>query len=34
LFVGTIQAYVFAMLALIFIQMAMSGHGAEKESPH
>jgi F-type H+-transporting ATPase subunit a len=32
LFVGTIQAYVFAMLALIFIQMAMSGHGGEKES--
>jgi F-type H+-transporting ATPase subunit a len=34
IFVGTIQAYVFAMLALIFIQMAMAGHGAEKESRH
>jgi F-type H+-transporting ATPase subunit a len=29
LFVGTIQAYVFALLALIFIQMAMAGHGGE-----
>ena len=34
LFVGTIQSYVFAMLALIFIQMAMAGHGGEGESGH
>jgi F-type H+-transporting ATPase subunit a len=34
LFVGTIQAYVFALLALIFIQMAMAGHGGEKDSGH
>jgi F-type H+-transporting ATPase subunit a len=27
LFVGAIQAYVFAILALIFIQMSMAGHG-------
>lgn len=27
LFVGAIQAYVFAMLALMFIQMSMAGHG-------
>lgn len=32
LFVGAIQAYVFAMLALIFIQLAMAGHGGEQ--PH
>jgi F-type H+-transporting ATPase subunit a len=31
LFVGTIQAYVFAMLAVIFIQMSMAGHGDPKE---
>jgi F-type H+-transporting ATPase subunit a len=31
LFVGSIQAYVFALLTLIFIQMAMAGHGGEKE---
>jgi F-type H+-transporting ATPase subunit a len=28
LFVGTIQAYVFALLAAMFIQMAMAGHDA------
>jgi F-type H+-transporting ATPase subunit a len=31
LFVGAIQAYVFAMLTLIFIQMAMAGHGGGPE---
>jgi len=30
-FVGTIQAYVFALLTVIFIQMAMAGHGEGKE---
>jgi F-type H+-transporting ATPase subunit a len=30
LFVGVIQAYVFAMLALIFIQLSLVGHGEEK----
>jgi F-type H+-transporting ATPase subunit a len=34
LFVGTIQAYVFALLALIFIQMAMAAHGGEKDAGH
>ncbi|MBN2085083.1 MAG: F0F1 ATP synthase subunit A [Anaerolineales bacterium] len=34
LFVGAIQAYVFALLALIFIQMAMAGHGGEKDAGH
>jgi F-type H+-transporting ATPase subunit a len=34
IFVGTIQAYVFALLTLIFIQMAMASHGGEKESGH
>lgn len=32
LFIGTIQAYVFALLAAIFIQMAMAGH--EDEPAH
>jgi F-type H+-transporting ATPase subunit a len=30
LFVGAIQAYVFAMLALIFIQLSLVGHGEEE----
>jgi F-type H+-transporting ATPase subunit a len=34
LFVGAIQAYVFAMLTLIFIQLAMIGHSGEKEAGH
>jgi F-type H+-transporting ATPase subunit a len=34
IFVGTIQAYVFAMLALIFIQMSMAGHSGETEGEH
>jgi F-type H+-transporting ATPase subunit a len=33
LFVGAIQAYVFAMLTLIFIQLSMAGHGG-KEPGH
>jgi F-type H+-transporting ATPase subunit a len=32
-FVGAIQAYVFAMLALIFIQLSLVGHG-EEQSGH
>jgi F-type H+-transporting ATPase subunit a len=32
LFVGAIQSYVFALLTLIFIQMALAGHGGEKAS--
>jgi len=31
LFVGTVQAYVFAILTLIFIQMSMAGHGGGQE---
>jgi F-type H+-transporting ATPase subunit a len=34
LFVGAIQAYVFAMLALIFIQLAMLGHSDGNEAAH
>jgi F-type H+-transporting ATPase subunit a len=30
LFVGAIQAYVFAMLTLIFIQLSMAGHGGKE----
>ncbi|MBN1439330.1 MAG: F0F1 ATP synthase subunit A [Anaerolineales bacterium] len=33
-FVGTIQAYVFALLTVIFIQIAMGGHGDGRESKH
>ncbi|MGB7536961.1 MAG: F0F1 ATP synthase subunit A [Anaerolineales bacterium] len=34
LFVGAIQAYVFAMLALIFIQLSMLGHSGGNEAAH
>jgi|WetSurMetagenome_2_1015567.scaffolds.fasta_scaffold91856_3 F-type H+-transporting ATPase subunit a len=34
LFVGAIQAYVFAMLALIFIQLSMLGHSGGEEHAH
>lgn len=34
LFVGLIQAFVFAMLLLIFSSVAMQGHGAEHEAEH
>jgi F-type H+-transporting ATPase subunit a len=34
LFVGAIQSYVFALLTLIFIQMAMAGHGGEQNPGH
>jgi F-type H+-transporting ATPase subunit a len=33
-FVGAIQAYVFAMLALIFIQLSMIGHSGGEEHAH
>jgi F-type H+-transporting ATPase subunit a len=31
LFVGLMQAFVFAMLTLVFMSMATMGHGAEGE---
>lgn len=34
LFVGFIQALVFSMLALVFMNMAMSGHGDHEEAHH
>jgi F-type H+-transporting ATPase subunit a len=34
LFIGVIQAYVFAMLALIFIQLSMLGHSGGEEHGH
>lgn len=34
LFVGAIQAYVFAMLALIFIQLSMVGHSGGEDHAH
>lgn len=34
LFVGLIQAFVFAMLLLIFSSVAMQGHGGEHEAEH
>jgi len=34
LFVGLIQAFVFAMLLLVFSAMAMEGHGHEEEAHH
>ncbi|MCX6070012.1 MAG: F0F1 ATP synthase subunit A, partial [Chloroflexi bacterium] len=33
LFVGAIQAVVFALLALVFINMAAQGHGGESHAP-
>jgi F-type H+-transporting ATPase subunit a len=34
LFVGLIQAFVFAMLLLVFSAMAMEGHGHEEDAHH
>ena len=34
LFVGAIQAFVFAMLTLIFAQTAMASHGGDHEEAH
>ncbi|MBN1565162.1 MAG: F0F1 ATP synthase subunit A, partial [Anaerolineae bacterium] len=34
LFVGLIQAFVFAMLLLVFSTMAMAGHGHDDEEHH